>query len=159
MKKIFYAICIIVVASFAALCYSQNKTYTDAERSALLARSDSLFAVGVDLYNAGKYTEAIPIFTESDKIDKAVLDSTSNRRDYSAMWLASCYYKLNDTATAAQLNPQYYMVAPIDRRLTIQSDSLIALANEAYANKDINGTLANVRGCAYPKKRHDSVHV
>jgi outer membrane protein assembly factor BamD (BamD/ComL family) len=94
----------------------------------LLSKSDSLYAIGVDLYNAGEYKEAIPLFTESDQIDKAVLDSTSNRRDYSAMWLASCYFNINDTITASQLSPLYYMVKPVDRRLTVQSDSLETLA-------------------------------
>lgn len=49
------------------------------------AESDALFAAGVDLYNKGKYREAIPLFAKSDSLDKAQLDSTSNRRDYSSM--------------------------------------------------------------------------
>ena len=43
--------------------------------------AEALFAAGVDLYNAGKYREAIPLFAKSDSLDKAQLDSTSNRRD------------------------------------------------------------------------------
>ena len=74
--------------------YAQNKQ--------ALAKSDSLFARGVDLYKTGQYEEAIPLFAESDRIDKAELDSTSNRRDYSAMWLASCYYLQGDTAKAKE---------------------------------------------------------
>lgn len=90
---------------------------------ALLAQSDSLFALGVDLFSAGKYEEAIPIFAKSDKIDKAVLNSTSNRRDYSSMWLAACLYQLGDTIEAAKTH-DYYCYAPVDRRLTVKSDSL-----------------------------------
>lgn len=60
------------------------------------AKSDSLFAIGVNLYKTGKYQEAIPFFAKSDSIDKATLDTTSNRRDYSAMWLASCFYNVDE---------------------------------------------------------------
>lgn len=58
--------------------------------------SDELFSKGVHLYNMKKYKEAIPIFQESDRLDKIEMDSTHNRRDYSAMWLASCHYQLGD---------------------------------------------------------------
>ena len=109
--------------------FAQIDDNNENMRHALLAKSDSLFALGVDLYNAGKYQEAIPIFTESDQIDKAVLDSTSNRRNYSAMWLASCYYQLGDEGQAANIDI-LYKLSPIDRRLTIESDSLLMLLRE-----------------------------
>ena len=97
------------------------------------AESDALFAVGVDLYNKGKYREAIPLFAKSDSLDKAQIDPSSNRRDYSSMWLASCYYKMGDTATAASINANYRF-APVDRRLTVKSDSLSQIGME-YANQ------------------------
>ena len=97
------------------------------------AESDALFATGVDLYNEGKYREAIPLFAKSDSLDKAQMDSTSNRRDYSSMWLASCYYKMGDTATAAGIDASYRFV-PVDRRLTVKSDSLSQIGME-YANQ------------------------
>ena len=97
------------------------------------AESDALFAAGVDLYNAGKYREAIPLFAKSDSLDKAQIDPSSNRRDYSSMWLASCYYQLGDTATAAGIDT-YYRFAPVDRRLTVKSDSLSQIGME-YANQ------------------------
>lgn len=97
------------------------------------AESDALFAAGVDLYNVGKYREAIPLFAKSDSLDKAQIDPTSNRRDYSSMWLASCYYHLGDTATAASINANYRF-APVDRRLTVKSDSLSQIGME-YANQ------------------------
>ena len=109
-------------------------------RDILLSRSDSLFAAGVDLYRQDKYKEAIPLFEESDRIDKAELDSTSNRRDYSAMWLASCYYHLGDTATAQSIH-EYYRFAPVDRRLTVQSDSLSALGVACYERGDYEEAL------------------
>lgn len=97
------------------------------------AESDALFAAGVDLYNEGKYREAIPLFAKSDSLDKAQIDSTSNRRGYSSMWLASCYYHIGDTATAAGIDT-YYRFVPVDRRLTVKSDSLSQIGME-YANQ------------------------
>ena len=117
----------------------------------LLAKSDSLFAVGVDLYNAEKYEEAIPVFTESDKIDKAVLDSTSNRRDYSAMWLSSCYYQLGDSVKANETH-KYYNYPPVDRRLTVKSDSLSAEGLIAYKNGDLERALSYFTQCAEIEK-------
>jgi tetratricopeptide (TPR) repeat protein len=136
MKKSLCAACVAAVVGAASLCYSQNATYTESERAGLLARSDSLFAAGVDLYNAGRYAEAIPLFTESDKIDKAVLDSISNRRDYSSMWLASCYYKLKDSATAESINSDY-MVEPVDRRISVISDSLAQIGLKCMIDNNI----------------------
>ena len=96
------------------------------------AESDALFAAGVDLYNAGKYREAIPLFAKSDSLDKAQIDPSSNRRDYSSMWLASCYYQMGDTATAEDIDYYYYCVPPVDRRLTVASDSLRQIATEYF---------------------------
>ena len=87
---------LILSLSIGICAHSQNKQ--------ALSKSDSLFAKGVELYNQGNYKAAIPLFTESDKIDKAELDSTSNRREYSAMWLGSCYYKLGDEEKAKEID-------------------------------------------------------
>ncbi|MDE5968813.1 MAG: hypothetical protein K2G64_06880, partial [Muribaculaceae bacterium] len=76
-----------------------------AQDKAAMAKSDSLFAKGVELYNLRKFKEAIPFFEMSDKIDEAQLDSVSVRREYSANWLASCYFHINDTVTAKQISP------------------------------------------------------
>ena len=97
------------------------------------AKSDSLFAIGVDLYNAGKYQEAIPVFEACDKLDKAELDSTSNRRDYSAKWLASCYCHLGDSVKANYIHKDFRFT-PVDRRLTVKSDSLADIGIK-YLNK------------------------
>lgn len=108
------------------ICFIYSFVNIIAQDKTALEKSDSLFAKGVEYYNLKKYKEAIPLFTESDRIDKTQLDSTSNRRDYSAMWLASCYYKLGDTITAKNIN-DFYKFSPVDRRLTVQTDSLCDL--------------------------------
>lgn len=115
------------------------------------AKSDSLFAIGVDLYNAGKYQEAIPIFTECARLDKAELDSTSNRRDYSAMWLASCYYHIGDSVKAKNIN-KYYRFVPVDRRFTIVLDSLSYTCSALYEAGNLETALSCALKCAEIEK-------
>lgn len=116
------------------------------------AESDALFAAGVDLYNVGKYREAIPLFAKSDSLDKAQIDPSSNRRDYSSMWLASCYYKLGDTLTAADIDANYYRFAPVDRRLTVKSDSLLQIGVDYIDNGDYTNALEYLTQCAKIEK-------
>ena len=99
-----------------------------AQNPAQMEKSDKLFAQGVELYNASKYQEAIPYFEQSDGIDKTQLEEGDTRRDYSCQWLASCYYKLGNEARAKATSP-FYMIPPVDRRLTTKSDSLTNVAN------------------------------
>ena len=88
---------------FAAILYPQDRQ--------LMQKSDSLFAAG-------------------DSIDKAELDSADVRRGYSAMWLAHCYKNLGQTEKADSIYSPLYD-APVDRRLTSVSDSIMNLANKA----------------------------
>ena len=115
------------------------------------AESDALFAAGVDLYNEGKYREAIPLFAKSDSLDKAQIDPSSNRRDYSSMWLASCYYKIGDTATAADIDA-YYQFTPVDRRLTVKSDSLSQIGMEYCNQGDYAKAIEYLTRCAEIEK-------
>lgn len=108
------------------------------------AKSDSLFSTGVSLYNLGKYEEAISLFSECDRIDKEEMDSVSNRRDYAAMWLAACFRKLGNIEQADIIYP-YYNDHPVDRRLTVQSDSLDQLARNTDDEKQ---KLNYLRQCA-----------
>ncbi len=98
-------------------------------------RSDTLFARGVELYQQGRYQEAIPVFVLCDSLDKAELDSTSGRRGYAELWMASAYHRLGDDATAKSISPRY-LAQPVDRRLTVSSDSVSELMNKAIERKD-----------------------
>ena len=147
MKRILF---LLLAISRLTCAVDAQEDEADKKRI-LLARSDSLFAAGVDRYNAERYEEAIPIFVQSDHIDKAVLDSTSNRRDYSAMWLASCYYQLGDTIKAGETD-KYYNYPPVDRRLTVKSDSLSTAGLIALDNGDLENALTCFEQCAEIEK-------
>lgn len=90
------------------------------------AASDSLFAAGVELYNNGKFAEARSLFEKCRYIDAADSTMLENRKDYAKMWIASCYFMAGDTANAA-ITYEYYDAKPVDRRLTVKSDSLLTL--------------------------------
>ena len=146
MRRLLLLIVWMVSICFVMRMEASPFVQDDKRRDILLSRSDSLFAAGVDLFQQDKYKEAIHLFEESDRIDKAELDSTSNRRDYSAMWMASCYYHLGDTATAQSIH-EYYRFVPVDRRLTVQSDSLSALGVACYERGDYEEALKYFKSC------------
>lgn len=139
MRRIFFILSLFI----GIYSHSQNKQ--------ALLKSDSLFAKGVELYNQKDYKAAIPLFTESDKIDKAELDSTSNRREYSAMWLGSCYYKLGEIQTA-QKHYQYYTIIPVDRRLTVLSDSLSAIGEKFLSEGNFEAGISAIKECGKSEK-------
>jgi CHAT domain-containing protein len=86
-------------------------------------KSDHLFVKGVEKYHSKQYEEAIPLFRECVHVDSIIYDANSSRLGYASMWLASCHFALGDVETAKSIS-DYYMTEPIDRRLTIKSDSI-----------------------------------
>lgn len=96
-----------------------------------MEESDSLYAEGVRLYEMGRYKEAMPFFERSDSIDNTLYPEESTRANYSRQWLASCMYKSGDSIRAAELSGKYRL-DPIDRRLTVESDSLSEVANKLF---------------------------
>lgn len=95
------------------------------KRENMIKESDRLFADGVRLYNEGKYKEAIYAFKKCQGIDTLIYEyRNDSRRYYANMWHASCLFKLGKIEEAAEIDDTY-MVEPIDRRLTVESDSLI----------------------------------
>ena len=152
MKRILFFASFFLLLCIAFQTNALPVRQEDNRRSVVrLEQSDSLFAAGVELYRQGMYAEAIPYFEKSDRIDKAVLDSASNRRDYSAMWLASCYYRLGDSVKAKSIH-EYYRFAPVDRRLTVKSDSLSAVGIEYYNQGEYVKALDCFLACAEIEK-------
>lgn len=99
------------------------------------AKSDSLYSIGVAFYDEGKYEQAISYFKESYTLDFSEMDSLSPRRNYSAEWLAHCYYRTGNIEEAKKYNKVSYKSKPIDRRLTIKIDSLSVEANKDIMNR------------------------
>ncbi|MDE6682194.1 MAG: tetratricopeptide repeat protein, partial [Muribaculaceae bacterium] len=98
------------------------------------AQSDSLFSIGVELYNKGKYKEAIPVFEQVWQIDSVTLPETSTRRTYGEEWLAASLYKKGDKERAKKTSKLSYNLEPVDRRLTVEADSLLEEAYTEFRN-------------------------
>lgn len=106
--------------------------------------SDSLFARGVELYNAGLFKDALSCFERTDSLDRLQMDPTDLRLDYAKSWMASCLYKLGDEPGARNHEPYFYRFQPIDRRLTVTQDSVNALFNEKMLAGDYQAAFIEV---------------
>jgi CHAT domain-containing protein len=139
----------LITSAFLICC-----TYVMAQsNNDWVKNSDALFNKGVKLYKAKKYRKAIPIFAKSDSIDKMMLDSSSNRRNYSAMWEACCYYQLGDMLKAQELHDEYDF-NPVDRRLTVESDSLYTIGMRYLDRKDTTNAIKYIKLCAALEKKN-----
>lgn len=88
------------------------------------AKSDSLYAKGVEFYNQENFPEALRFFEQSHALDIIEIDSLSCRQGYSASWLASCYYKMGDIENALKYDRFQFRFSPLDRRKTLEADSI-----------------------------------
>ena len=86
--------------------------------------SDAAYARGVELYGMRKYEEAIPFFQKTDSLERLEMVEGTSQGLNTIWWIANCYYKLGDVGKAKEVEPYYYMLVPVDRRLTVESDSL-----------------------------------
>lgn len=115
MKRLYV---ISIILFFSGLCYAQSQ------------HNNELFAKGVELYQAGKYKDAIPYFEQVVALDSIELGRTP-RSDHSSVWLSSCWYKLGNTKKAKEIDNTGYETQPVDRRLTATIDSLLFLGMRA----------------------------
>lgn len=110
-------------------------------------KSDSFFSKGVDLYNSGRYLEAIPYFEKVVKLDEKEIPERSERAGYGISWLASCYYKLGNTSKAREISPYNYQFNPVDRRLTIESDKEADMVAHCQQNGNIEEAIQHATRC------------
>ncbi len=116
------------------------------------AQSDRLFAEGVEKYRSGKYADALACFEQVLAIDQQTCQETEARLFYGPMWMAACHYKMGNKAAAEELNPQHYMAEPVDRRLTVISDSLSSVAQQLMAEGRFDEALPLMNRCAEMEK-------
>lgn len=105
-------------------------------------QSNELFAWGVELYNRGQYLEAIPVFEECNRLDKAEMDSLDGRRNSTDHWIASCYHKTGNIQEAKNISFFGFELPPVDRRLTEQSDQLSLKVNQLFRQNRVDDALA-----------------
>lgn len=120
--------------------------------SAQSIKSNELFAKGISLYKNGKFEESIKYFLQSKELDDNELPDNSNRKGYCDMWIASAYYKLGNTQKAIECS-RYYYAPPIDRSLTIQSDSLTTIGDNYKEEGNVKKAIEKYKECAKIEKR------
>ena len=118
-------ICIRIALLAVLLTYSLLG-YTQSERS------NELYAEAVALYEQGQYLQAIPLLKEAYEHDLVELDSLNERRHSCRQWIASAYYKVGQGDSAKYYDQFAYSLPPIDRRLTVVSDSLGSAIRPAF---------------------------
>lgn len=64
--------------------------------------SNKYFNQGIELYNQGEYTEAVPCFERSDSLYKATLDSTSQHRIDILLYKSACLCFCGEVKEAAK---------------------------------------------------------
>lgn len=89
------------------------------------AESDSLFAVGVSLYEQGRYEESIEVFKGVEHLDSIWFKSGENpmatlktAQTFAPHWRASALYKLGRIDEARKLARFDYASPPVDRKGT-----------------------------------------
>ena len=129
MKRLIYLLLLALSFSASPALFGQS------------AESNALFARGVTLYEEGRYAEAIPLFVAVDSLDALELGEAHQRHGYGQFWQASCLHHLGRTAEARRLAGPYYALKPIDRRLTVLSDSLMQAAKLLQEQKHYQAAL------------------
>ena len=115
-------------------------------------QSDSLFSLGISYYKNEQYDEAIKYFAYCDSLDTNNDKIGDERKAYSKMWIASCYYKIGKDSIAMDYSPKYYKYPPIDRSKTARSDSLSNVATSFFKNEDFEKALEVLITCANLEK-------
>ena len=114
--------------------------------------SDAAYNRGVELYGMRKYAEAIPFFQKADSLEK--LDKPEEPLDasYPMLWMSSCYFRLGKTDKAREIDPYCYMLPPVDRRLTHESDSLSYIGLNLLQEGDAENALNFFKRCGELEK-------
>ena len=130
-----------------AVLFSANIVQGQIPKKTQIA--DSLYKQGVFLYRQSKFDEALNAFLLCDSIESVVRPQDSV---YRKMWIAACYYHNGDTISASRTSKYYY--APVDRRLTIESDSISAIADDYIRIGDYDKALYHLNRVASLEKKN-----
>lgn len=110
-------------------------------------QSNELFDKGIAAYEKHKYADAVKYFLAVDSLDEIEMAQDDSHKGYGSGWAAYCYYLMGDTVKAQQLNPYNYKLKPINRRVTVISDSLNTLGMRAYGEGNYVEALRLISDC------------
>lgn len=98
------------------------------------------FERGVDLYNKKLYKKAIEAFYLCDSLMYFAKGEDSNYLGYGFHWVASCYHQMGLDSIAEEYSNYYYLL-PVNMKLTIQSDSILDVAESFYNKGELDTSL------------------
>lgn len=139
IKRLFSLHRICIVISIIGVIISVTSLYADTTLprefieiwtvdDAVRHHSDSLFEDAMTCYNDGDYGDAARLFAECHELDKRTMHANNPRRHYSERWWAECCLRMGDRE-GYKLHVGDEAQPPVDRRLTLESDSLATLAD------------------------------
>lgn len=94
-------------------------------------KSNDLYNLAMDAYGRKNYKEAEKLFRQCWEEDSITMPQTESRRDYSLQWLKHTLYQLGRQEEAFHENTMPE-IQPLDRRLTVEIDTLYNEANRYY---------------------------
>lgn len=94
-------------------------------------KSDSLYQLGMEAFQNHDYKNAEILFRQTWEEDSLTISSKECRLNYSLDWLYHTLYKLDRYDEAYNDDPMPE-ITPLDRRLTIEIDTLFNQANRYY---------------------------
>lgn len=116
-------------------------------------RSNVLFSKGIAAYEKHKYADAIKFFLVMDSIDEIEMAQDDGHKGYGHHWAAYCHYLNGDTIAAQQLYPYQYKLKPVNRNLTIVSDSLSTLGMKAFNGRRFSEAIRLLTACSEEEAR------
>lgn len=90
-----------------------------------------VFDNGVKFYNEKQYEKAIEVFYQCDSLMYIAKGDDSNYFGHGLHWIGSCYHQMGLDSIAEEYSNYYYLL-PINMKLTIQSDSILDIAESLY---------------------------
>lgn len=126
------------------------------EREGVLDAFSSAYDVfdkGVNYYNAKQYERAIEAFFQCDSLMYFAKGEDSNFFGHGLHWIASCYHQMGMDSIAEQYS-NYYNFTPINMKLTIQSDSILDVADSLYNKGEIESSLQKYIEASEIEKRN-----
>lgn len=131
----------------------QHKRYTKTEQDSI-ELSQNLFEHGMLLHENKEYKKAIEVFSRVSIIDSLLFCKNTEfglynkkcpfSQNYAKQWIANCYYKLGEDSLAKTFYVKYKTRIPFDRKLVMESDSLIMKYPEASMKPGNKGLYINI---------------
>lgn len=112
-----------------------------------------VFDNGLKFYNEKQYEKAIEVFYQCDSLMYIAKGDDSNYLGHGLHWIGNCYHQMGLDSIAEEYSNYYYLL-PINMKLTIQSDSILDVAESLYKKGEIESSLEKYIEASEIEKRN-----